>query len=478
MFRKPLLLVFVFSFSLAAFSQDRFNFPVNALVLPEFPSTGDRVFSEGTITFPHPGYRIEQITHDWDAATKEININLHIYVDILGFYPQIETTVPFRYGFESPFEYMMSIQEFVTIQQVPVDPFTDIAPLPDFVMQSLSIEMFPQPVLAGRPVRLALSGVFPTSGYEFVFHSVVENQNTVTLNAIAQPPEAGLTVITPFTEHFLIHPLAAGGYTLQVVLNGVEALTKPFTVEDRQTLPVEYNPFEARFSIPPIDNPEASHEIFLMGNFRTSGWMLNVVDMQTAGEFHTFAIEALPPDGPAATVIIPFNELIAALKLENGFHYFRGTINGHIIPAARIYVGEVPPFEYLVDEYITLRRTGGFAGDNSWITIDREGNFTLMNRFRNPGVEETGTLPPSTFNELVEKLEASNFEGYPVRIETDESVADVFEYSVVYDNNGVWIEYLEAAPEELQAVVRDIEALLNNPLQTSAVDTFLWQTYN
>lgn len=215
-----------------------------------------------------------------------------------------------------------------------------------------------------------------------------------------------------------------------------------------------------------------------MGNFRTSDWSLNVVDMQTVGEYHTFEIEALPPDGPAATVITPFNELITTLKLENGFHYFRGTINGHIIPASRIYVGEVPPFEYLVDEYITLRRTGGFAGDNSFITLDREGNFTLINHFRNPGVEETGTLPEAKFNELVEKLEASNFEGYPVRIETEESVADVFEYSLVYDNNGVWIEYLEAAPEELQAIVRDIEALLNNPSQTSAVDALLWQTYN
>lgn len=478
MSRKLLLFAVMLSFSLVSFGQETYDFPVRSLVLPEFPQVGDTVSVEGSIVLPHPGFSIDHITHEFDEPSREITVYLHIYVDVLGFYPQVEHVEEFRYVFESPAEYRTSIQEFVTITQVPVESSSELEPLQDSIYESLTLQLFPKPLLAGKPINLTVNGTYPTTGYQLLSRSVSVFENTVLVEFNILPSLNRALIPTPFSESVQIRGLQEGRYELEVLLNSVSAFNESIPVEPRQSQPLEFNPFGARLSIAPEANPEKPHQVRVTGEFPTGGWTLQLVDTITADNFTSFEIEAIPPDGPAITVITPFDELIATLDLGVGFHYFRGTINGHVIPPTRIYVGEVPPQEHLVNEWITLRRSGGIAGENSWITIDREGNFTRQVSFVGNHDENTGTIPPQKLDELIQELEATGLENYPVVIPANANVADVFEYHLVYNEAAVKIEYLDTAPEELQKIVREIESVLNNPSQTSSVAPKEWQRYN
>lgn len=476
MFRKLLLFFMLLPVSLLSFGQQIYDFPARALVLPEFPQVGDMVSVEGIIVLPHPGYSVDHIDHAYDESTNEITVNLHIYLNEEGIYPQVEVDRNFRYVFQSPAEYRTGIQEFVTLKQVAVETPILIEPLQDSVYESLSLNVFPQPVLAGRAFMVSVSGTYPTTGYQLRSSSLRVDGNTIVADFEVIPSLNKALIPTPFTEALRVPALLDGTYDLQVVINGKTGLTDTVTVAPRQSEPVKFNPFGARFNIAPEANPEAPHEVYVTGEFSTGGWTLQLVDTQKVDEFISFEIEAIPPDGPAVTVITPFNELIATLDLGVGFHYFRGTINGHVIPPVRIYVGEVPPPRYFEEEFITLKRTGGIAGENSWITIDREGNYARMVSFVGNQEETSGTLPTQTLDSFVRELNAVGLELYPVVIKANANVADVFEYSLIYDDAAVKIEYLDTAPEELQEIVREIEAVLNDPMQTSAVDK--WEIYN
>jgi len=242
-----------------------------------------------------------------------------------------------------------------------------------------------------------------------------------------------------------------------------------------QLNPILPNPFGAKTVVPASVSPDVPFDVLLAGEFPSAAYTFVSKEQESAGNVHFFKAVTKPPDGPAATVITPFEELIGKLTLSTGEHYIRTVLNDEEIAPVKIVAGDVPLPDNIQNEWVSFRRTGGFAGDNSWLKIDTNGNYAFSNRFKQSGAIETGTLSRSLFHELKTMLEESKFPAFPWVVKPATTVADAFQYEVVYQNFAVTIYFLEAAPEGLQAIVRRLESVMNEPQQASSIRQDNWK---
>lgn len=466
------------------------DYPIeNCRIFGDSLNTGGfRYHVSGTIILPHPGYQVGSVENE--VVDSKANVTVNLILDESNVFPQVEVKRFFYSDFEtqseivpvqnpSPTRICGNEDSNTTLQQLLVHVISNKAPITNMSQLQPSVDVYPKAVESNDPIRISVSGEFPTAAYKILHKSVSVTGQLISVSTVVDQDEVGADVLTPFSEHFWVNPLPAGDYQLQWIINGEVAVAQSIHIDEQDEV---INSYQARFSVPPTVGastwlPVNISSVLPTEYHRFTGsnvlvnyngqWNIFVHD-------YTSKVWTLSQNSPGIPTVHSGNvDNFASYDQEI---YLRGKINGEHIPPMRVIIGDAPVYPNLQDDWISFRIGTPISSDQeSFIKIDSDGNFAMMNSDQETAELHTGVLPVEQMERLSNLFEASNFIELPPQ--TGNNNWDG--YIIAYKNIGVFVDVdaKQQASAELQNIIQTMEGLLISELQTSHIEPELWKLY-
>ncbi len=219
-----------------------------------------------------------------------------------------------------------------------------------------------------------------------------------------------------------------------------------------------YNPTIVTEPVVPRAGEEFS--IYLTGEFPSTGYTFvekSITIAESYPEQIFIRITVKEPEGPAATVITPFHELIGTATLGAGNKPINADVNGERIYSAILTVGGDAE-----NALVRFERSGGLMGATTVFSLYPSGYVEFEH---DPVMEdqlERGQVLRPALEELIERLNGISFESIDPHYKPQAPIADGYNYILSYNElDKISVDQGADVPPELKEVLTLLEEIMD-----------------